>query len=229
MHANSSVGTGPGSPHGHLGVSIVPLNEAPQRRRREVTQNRPRSAGLDRRQEAPLACGLRMAYRVDAPMDRVQASVPHSHGDGVTRQPTLAQLIQRNNTPCVACPKRNADVASGAGGLPGSHAFSLNVWWRPFAFAGAQQAWLNHAAVRVSRQHDIVPSARQLCVVPSNSVIAATSSCVARGARAGARSPSVEFVGLRLTNSTLDAKVGGQYDQDRLVRRGARAWDQAGL
>jgi hypothetical protein len=102
------------------GDALMSRDIQPVEHERPMHENS-RSAGLDRRQEAPLARGVRVAYRVDGPMDRMQAPVPHSHRDGVTRQSTLAQLIQGDNSPLLGRPKRNAHVGSDPGALPGVH------------------------------------------------------------------------------------------------------------
>jgi hypothetical protein len=112
VHAQARVTPSAPSRHRDLGSPVVPPNEAPDGRRRVVTQDRSRAAGLHGSEEEALQRRVGMADGIDAPVQRMQATTPDAAHHGVVRETARVELRQRDHAPLLRGELGDARVGS---------------------------------------------------------------------------------------------------------------------
>jgi hypothetical protein len=92
MHTDPGVSRCAPGPHGHLGSTLVPLDEPPMCASRVVGEESGLPAGLHGGHPDRFRSKRAMPHRVDTAMHAVQAAVPRTVADCVPGQPALPQL-----------------------------------------------------------------------------------------------------------------------------------------
>ena len=95
MHAQSWAPASVPRRHRDFEMPLGPVEETPERRRREVTEDGAWPARLDCGQEAALERRIGVPDRVDAAVERVEPTISHANCHRIAGQPALAELVQR--------------------------------------------------------------------------------------------------------------------------------------